>query len=153
MKNFWKIVTKIQLDFLSYRHERRDMDTALRSDPSSQQEAKIWKKSSEKTPTRPQLTRSVAKIIMTIFWDREGVLLVDFLPCGSTINDPYYASLYHRLRFSTREKCRGRLRYGVLLLDDNAPFHQSNITQASPKRIILHILQTLHPIIIICSQI
>ena len=36
-------------------------------DPLSQQEAKIWKKPGEKTPTQPRVTRSPNKIIMTIF--------------------------------------------------------------------------------------
>ena len=41
---------------------------------------------------------------MTIFWDCEGVLLLDFLPGSTTISGPYYASLLHRLRPSIREK-------------------------------------------------
>ena len=65
-------------------------------DPLNQREAKTWKKPGEKTPTRSQVTRSAGKIIMTIFCNCEGVLLVDFLPHGTTINDPYYASLLHR---------------------------------------------------------
>ena len=81
----------------------------------SQQEAKTWRKPGAKAPTRPRVTRSASKIIMTI-WHCEGVLLGDFLPCGTTINGPYYASLLHRLCSSIREKCRGKFRLGVLLL-------------------------------------
>ena len=70
-------------------------------------------------------------IIMTIFWDCEGVLLVNFLPCGTTINSPYYASLLHRLRSSILKKRRRKLRRSVLLLHDNASVHKSNIAQTS----------------------
>ena len=87
------------------------MDTALRSDPLSQQEAKIWKISSEKTPTGPLLTRSVAKITVIIFWGCGGILLDGFLPHGTTINGPYDASLLHRLFSLIREKHRS----GVML--------------------------------------
>ena len=87
----------------------------------SQQEAKI-----PKTPVRTRVIQSRGKIIMTIFWDKEDVLLVDFLPCGTTING---SSFLHRLHSSVWEKLSRR----VLLLHDNAPLHKSNITQASPN--------------------
>ena len=94
----------------------------------SQQTAKTWKKSSEKTPTRPPVTRLTVKSIMTIFWDCESILLVDFLPRGTTMNGPYEASLLHWLHFSIQEKCHGGLRRDLLLLHDNTPVHKSNIT-------------------------
>ena len=66
---------------------------------------------------------------MTIFWDCEGVLLVDFLSRGTAINGSYDASFLHRLRSSIREKRRGKLRRGVLLLQDSTSVHKLNITQ------------------------
>ena len=97
--------------------------------PFNQQEAKTCKKSSEKTLTRSQLTRSAGKIIMTICWDCEGVFLVDFLSRGTTINDPYYASLLYLLCSSMREK----LRCDVLLFHNNAPVRLLFSTQALPN--------------------
>ena len=70
-------------------------------------------------------------IIMTIFWVCEDVLLVDFLPCGTTVNGSYYKSLLHQLHCSIREKGRRKVRHGVLFLHDNAPVHKSNITQTA----------------------
>ena len=64
---------------------------------------------------------------MTIFWDCEGVVLVDFLPRGTTISDSYYTSLLHWLHPSIREKNREKLRDGVLLFPDNVLVHKSNI--------------------------
>ena len=78
-----------------------------------------------------EVTRSTGKIIITIFWHCEDVLLVDFLPCCTTINGPYYASFPCWLRSSIREKHRRKLRCGALLLHDNAPVHKSNITLAA----------------------
>ena len=77
------------------------------------------------------MTRSAGKIIMTILWDSEGILLVDFLPHDTTINGPYYTSLFHQLHSSIREKRRGKLTHGVLLLHDNTPGHKSNTTQTA----------------------
>ena len=70
-------------------------------------------------------------IIMTIFWDCEGVFLVNFLPCGTTINSPYYASLLHWLRSSILKKRRRKLKRSVQLLHDNASVRKSNIAQTS----------------------
>ena len=100
-------------------------------DPLSQQEAKTWKKQGKRTPTRPQVKRSTRKLILTIFRDCEGVLLINFLSCGTAINGLYSASVLHRLYAFIREKRCGKLRRGVLLLHDNAPVHKFNITQTA----------------------
>ena len=97
----------------------------------NQQEAKTWKKPGAKTPTGQRVTQSDIKLIMTIVWDCEGVLLVGFPPHGTTINSSYYASLLHQLHSSIREKRREKVMHGVLLLHDNTHVHKSNITQAS----------------------
>jgi histone-lysine N-methyltransferase SETMAR len=104
-------------------------------DPLSQMEAKVWKRSDEPTPTRSRRQRSTRKLMMIIFWDKDGVLLIDYLPHGTTINGLYYASIIDRLRSDILEKRRGKMRLGVLLLHDNAPVHKSNIVQASIRQV------------------
>ena len=61
--------------------------------------------------------------MMIIFWDKDGVLLTEYLPRGTTINGPYYASIIERLRSVIVEKERGKVSSGVLLLQDNTPIH------------------------------
>ena len=67
-------------------------------DPLSQLEAKVWKRPGEQTPTRLRQERSAGKIMMIIFWDKDGVLFTEYLPRGTTVNGPYYASIIERLR-------------------------------------------------------
>jgi len=98
-------------------------------DPLSQLEAKIWKKPSEQIQTRPHQQRSAGKLMMMIFWDKDGVLLTDHQPHGTTINGPYYACIIERLRSAILEKHREKFSHGVLLLRDNAPVHKRNILQ------------------------
>ena len=93
------------------------------------------KKPEERTPTRPRIQRSTGKIMMTIFWDNQDIVLINYLSHGNTINDQYYASLTNRLRSAVLEKRRGKLSHGVLLLHDNAPVHKSNIAQAAIRRV------------------
>jgi len=63
----------------------------------------------------------------TIFWDSNGLLLIDYLPPNTTMNEQYYASLLLKLRDAIKEKPRGMLTQGVWLLHDNAPIHKSMI--------------------------
>ena len=51
----------------------------------------------------------------TIFWDCDGVIHVDYLPRGSTMNGAYYGALLKRMRESLKEKRRWKLKRGVLL--------------------------------------
>jgi histone-lysine N-methyltransferase SETMAR len=99
-------------------------------DPVCQFEAKVWKKPGEQTPTRSRQERSAGKIIMIVFWDKDGVLLTDYLPRGIMIDGPYYASMIERLRSAILEKRRRKVSRGVLLLHDNAPVHKCKVVQA-----------------------
>ena len=83
-----------------------------------------------KQPTRLRQERSAGKIMMIIFWDKNGILLTEYLPRGTTINGPCYASIIERLRSVIVEKRRSKVSPGVLLLHDNAPIHKCNIVQA-----------------------
>ena len=66
----------------------------------------------------------------SIFRDSKGLLLIDYLPHHSSITGEYYAGLLRKLREAIKEKRRGKLSRGVLLLHDNAPVHKSRVAQA-----------------------
>ena len=93
------------------------------TNPLRQLEAKVLKRLSEQTLTRLRQERSAGKIMMIIFWDKDGILFTKYLPCGTTINRPCYASIIERLRSLIVEKGRGKVNHGVLLLYDNVPIH------------------------------
>ena len=61
----------------------------------------------------------------TIFWDRQGVLLVEFLPQGITINSAVYCEMLKKLRRAIQNKRRGMLSATILLLQDNAQPHSA----------------------------
>ena len=100
----------------------------------SQLEAKVWKRLGEQTPIRLHQERSAGKIMMIIFWDKDDVLLTEYLPHGTTINDPCYATIIERMRSVIVEKGRGRVSHGVVLLHDNAPIHKCNIVHAAIRQ-------------------
>lgn len=48
-------------------------------DTLTQHETKIWKNSGEQTPSRPHQQKSAGKVMMIIFWDKNGILLTEFI--------------------------------------------------------------------------
>ena len=70
----------------------------------------------------------------TVFWDVQGIIMLDFLAKKSTITVVYYANLFDQLRTVIREKHRGKLSKGILLQQDNARVHTSKIAMDAVKR-------------------
>ncbi|EYC23391.1 hypothetical protein Y032_0015g2624 [Ancylostoma ceylanicum] len=76
---------------------------------------------------------TAGKVLATIFWDAEGILLVDYLKENATITGHYYANLLFQLREAIKEKRRGKVTCGILLLQDNAPVHRSKVAVAATR--------------------
>ncbi|GBM93914.1 hypothetical protein AVEN_157695-1 [Araneus ventricosus] len=66
--------------------------------------------------------RSRISDMTTIFWDRKGILLMDFMPKGTTINA-------NRCCETLRKLLRGILSGGIVLLHDNSRPHTAAATQ------------------------
>ncbi|GBO06860.1 hypothetical protein AVEN_53044-1 [Araneus ventricosus] len=75
-------------------------------------------------------TLSQLKILASVFWDRHGVLLVDFMQRGTTINAVAYGQTLRKLRRAIQNKRRGMLTEGILLLHENARPHTAAQIQA-----------------------
>ena len=67
------------------------------------------------------MTQSARKVLVTVFWDMFGVLLVDFAEHGTTVNAAAYIKTLFKLRRALRDKRRNI--NGVKLLHDNARPH------------------------------
>jgi len=87
--------------------------------------------------------KSTGKVLAFIYWDQDGILLIEYLPNGQTINAQYYSSLLVQLKDILKEKRRGKFTKVVLFLHDNAPVHQILTT---PKKLAYLGFQCLdHP--------
>jgi len=71
-------------------------------------------------PKKFRVQKSAGKYLALIFWDQAGILLIDYLPKGQTINVVYYSSLLVQLKDILKEKWHGKFTEGVLFLHDNA---------------------------------
>jgi len=97
--------------------------------PESKQQSMEWRHTSSPTKTKFKQTTSTRKNMCTVFWDRKGVLLVDFLPQGSTINAGVYCGTLKKLRRANHNKRRGMLSQGVVMIHDSARPHTAAATQ------------------------
>jgi hypothetical protein len=70
---------------------------------------------------------ALEKFLPRFFWDQDGILLIDYLPKGQTINAEYYSSLLVQLIGILKEK--RKVTKGVLFLHDSAPAHRELETQ------------------------
>jgi len=67
--------------------------------------------------------------MLTLFWDKRGVILEHYMPRGNPVTSTTYADLLkNHLRPAIKSKRRGRLSTGVLLQCDKARSHTAHST-------------------------
>jgi hypothetical protein len=59
----------------------------------------------------------------TVFWDSQGVILIDFLEAGVTVNSDIYIATLQRLKQAIRKKRLGKDVHSIQLHHDNARPH------------------------------
>jgi len=58
-------------------------------------------------PKKFRVQKSAGKVLALISWDQDGILLIDYVPKGQTINAEYYSSLLVQSKDILKEKSRG----------------------------------------------
>ena len=79
-------------------------------------------------PKKFKRVHSAGKVIASVFWDSQGVIMIDYLERGRMITGAYYARKLRRLRQEFARKRVGKLTQGVLLLRDNTAAHMSQVS-------------------------
>ncbi|KAJ4429271.1 hypothetical protein ANN_26274 [Periplaneta americana] len=98
--------------------------------PETKQQSIHWRHSGSLVRTKFKQTLSVRKVMCTVFWDRKGILLIDFLSRGETVNADRYCETLRKLRRAVQNKRCGMLTAGVVLLHDNGRPHTARRTAA-----------------------
>ena len=75
------------------------------------------------------MQKSDGKVLASILWNQDGILLIYYLPKDQTINAEYYSSLLVQLKDILKEKRRGKFIKVVVFLHDNAPAQRALATQ------------------------
>jgi len=58
-------------------------------DPETKQQPMEWRHSGSPRPRKFCVQKSAGNFIASIFWDQDGILPIDYLPKGQTINAEY----------------------------------------------------------------
>jgi len=73
-----------------------------------------WRHSGSPRPKKFRVKKSAGKFLGSIFWDHDGILLIDYVSKGQTINAEYYSSLMVQLKDILKETRRGKFTKGFL---------------------------------------
>jgi len=55
----------------------------------TKQQSMEWQHSGSPGPQKFRVQKSAGKVLSSIFWDQDGILHIDYLPKGQTINAEY----------------------------------------------------------------
>jgi len=79
----------------------------------------------------------------SVFWDVEGILIIDYLEKGKTITGEYYSNFLARPDEKIREKRPGLQNKKTIFYQDNAPVHKSVLSMEKLRDLHYELLE--HP--------
>ena len=88
----------------------------------------------------------------SIFVDSQEVIVIDYIEHDQSINGAYYVGELTRLCQEIARKRQGKLTRSVLLLQDNAPAHMSQVVMNAAPECGFEILPHTRYFPDICSQ-
>ena len=111
--------------------------------PESNRQSAEWHAAGESRPKRPKTQQLAGKVMASVFWDAHGIIFIDYLQKGQTINSDYYIALLERLKDEIAKKRPHMAKKKVLFHQDNAPCHKSMKTMAKLNELGFELLP--HP--------
>ena len=102
-----------------------------------------WITADESRPKRPKTQQWADKVMASVFWDAHGILFIDYLKKGKTINSDYYMALLDRLSAEIKNKRPHMQKKKVLFHQDKAPCHKSMKMMVKMNELSFELL--LHP--------
>jgi len=113
-------------------------------DPESKRQSLDWRHPSSPAQKKFKRHPSTKEVMLTLFWDMHGPILVNFQAHGQTVNSANYcALLQNELKPAICKKRRGMLSKKVLLHHDNARPHTAAATVETVQQLGFELLQ--HP--------
>jgi histone-lysine N-methyltransferase SETMAR len=111
-------------------------------DPPTKQESKVWMTRGSDPPVKARREAHCKKVMLTLFFDINGPLTIDFLEPGTTINADRYIASLEKLKGDIRNKRRGDSK-PFILHHDNARPHTAQKTTETVTRLKFGLL--MHP--------
>ena len=125
-------------------------------EPEAKWQSMEWPHVNSPSKKKFKTLLSVGKVMGTVFWARKGVILLDFLEPGQTINSDHYIVTLTKLK-ARISRVRPEKRTTFLLQHDNTRPHTSLKTVEHIVKLgwtvlpTYHIVQIWHLLTSICS--
>jgi len=94
-------------------------------EPQTKRQSMKWHHLHSPSKKKAKTVPSAVKVMGTVFWDAEGLILAEFLEPGQTITAARYVQTLHKLRRALCDKCPGR---NIIILHDNGRPHAARLT-------------------------
>jgi hypothetical protein len=78
-------------------------------DPETKEQSKEWRYSGSPRPEKFKTQKSSSELLVSVFCDEDGILLVDYLEKGATITAKPYVALSDKLKQQLVSKRGGNL--------------------------------------------
>ena len=105
----------------------------------TKEQSNQWVFKGEQAPNKAKTVTSAGNVMVTVFWDRRGIIYTYYLEKRQTITGAYYASLLHRLSEEIKKK-RPHLKK-ILFHQDNARVHTCAVPVAKTMALKFELLQ------------
>ena len=112
--------------------------------PETKRSSAEWTAVGERRPKRPKTQQLAGKVMVSVFWDVHGILFIDYLEKGKTINSDYYMTLLGRLSAEIKKKRPHMQKKKVFFLQDNVSCHKSLKTMVKLNELSLELFP--HPL-------
>lgn len=99
-------------------------------DPPTKQESMVWTVRGSDPPTKARRDKHSSKIMLTLFFDCDGPLTIEFLEPNSTINADRYVASLTKLKSDICNKRRGKEKPYILHHDNARPHTAAKTIQA-----------------------
>ncbi|GBN75237.1 Mariner Mos1 transposase [Araneus ventricosus] len=96
--------------------------------PETKRQSLEWQHTGSPKTKKGKPPLSLKKIMFAVFCDCQGILRVDWMERGTTINVTTYCETLKKLRRSIQNKRRGLLDSGIVFVHDNVRRHTARVT-------------------------
>ena len=97
----------------------------------SKHQLKVWLEGSDAVPKLPRSTAPNGKVMLSVWWDCQRILLAKFYSKDQIMKADDYTQQLRELREILKKDRREMLTRIPLILQDNAPIHKAKVSMAA----------------------
>jgi len=94
-------------------------------DPETKRQSIRWKSTLSPRLKKARMSHSKFKAMLIVFFDIQGIVMVEWVPSGQMVNQQCYIEFLTKLRGRVRRKRPELWRNGWILHQDNVPAHNA----------------------------